>query len=138
MSNKSSLFCILHVKNLRRMKRILDNLLIPWMLQRVFHVSAGPLQPLTYASLLSVKLSTIMNIVLFIRLWYYFFILESALEGGVFLDSSTISRRPTKTNIISNLNFQTLKFTLLNLLMTLVPLSSSDAIFSSKIENIHF
>jgi hypothetical protein len=55
-SNKSSSSYILHIKNLRQLKRILDKLFILWMLQRIFHTSTGPLQLLVCTSWLSAKL----------------------------------------------------------------------------------
>lgn len=67
---------------------------------------------------------------------YSFLAFVSWLEGGGASDSSTMHQRSTKTNPISNLNFQRLKIFSLNLSMTLASSSSNDAMLRSKIVNI--
>src|ERR1700737_3502441 len=129
-SNKSSPSSILHVKNLRRTNRMLDKLLVSWILQRIFHASAGPLQLLTCASWLSAKLSTMMDMAFFTRLWYSFNTFGSALDGGAFSDPSTMSQRSTEAKAISILNFQRLNFSPWNLSITLTASLSRYAIFA--------
>ena len=51
-----------------------------------------------------------MDMVFLTCLWYSFNIFRSALEGGVFLDPSTMSERSTEAKTISILNFQRLNF----------------------------
>ena len=92
-SNKSSPPCILHVKNLRWIKRVLDKLIVSWMLQRVFHVAMGSLQHLMCINWLSAKLRPMMDIAILTRLWYSFNTLGSTLQGGGSSDLSIISQR---------------------------------------------
>lgn len=68
----SSSSSILHVENLRWMKRILNKLSILWMLSRVLYASVGPWQLLMWKSWLSAKLKPMMDIIFLMRLWYSF------------------------------------------------------------------
>ena len=56
LSNKSSLGCILYIKILQEMKRMLDKLFISWLLQRIFLATVGPLLFLMCANWLYAKL----------------------------------------------------------------------------------
>ena len=67
-SNKSSPSLILDVEILWQIKRMLDKLFIPWMLQKASQVFLEFLQLHMFA-----KLNTMMDIVFFTHLWYYFF-----------------------------------------------------------------
>ncbi len=129
---RSSPSCILHVKSLQRMKRMLDKLCVSRMLQSVFHASAGPLHLLMWWSWLSTKLMPMIDMAFFTCRWYSLMILGSALDGGASSNPSTISQRSMEANTISILNFQKLKFSPLNLSMTLALSPSNDASLHSN------
>ena len=84
--------------------------------------------------LLSAKLNAMMDIAFLMRFWYFFFTLGSTLEDGAPSYLSTIFQRSTKTNSIPNLEFEGLKFSPLNLSMSM----SSDALLRSKLGDILF
>lgn len=105
-SNKSSLFCIIHVKHLLQIK---DNV---WQVLHLINVTKSLLYlcwsfafQLVCTTWLFAKLSAMMDIASLTRLLYYFFNLGSALENGVSSYLSTMSQRSMKAKPISNLNF---------------------------------
>src|ERR1700738_2252707 len=81
-SRMSAPSSILMVKNLRLMNKILDKLLVSWMLHKVFHASAGPLHPLMCANSLSTKLVAMMAKAFLHRRSYAFLISSLAVDGG--------------------------------------------------------
>ena len=96
-SNKSSSSCILHVKDLQQTRRMLDNLLVSWMFQWVFHASIGPLQ-----FLMCTKLSATMDIAFLIHLVLFFhFGIDDRRWSS--LESSTIPLHPQK---LTHLQFE--------------------------------
>ena len=76
---------------------------------------------------LSTKLMTMRSNAVFNHFSNAFLSFTLALDGGASSDSSTISYRSREANTISILNFQRLKFSLLNLSTTLSPLLLLDA-----------
>ncbi len=110
------------------MNKMLDKLFVSWMLQRVFHVSAGPLQLLMWASWLSAKLRPITDMAFLTRRSYSFFTFGSAFEGGASSDPSIMSQRSMEAESISILNFQRLNLSPWNLSMVLALSPSKEAI----------
>ncbi len=84
----------------------------------------------------STKLMAMVDMAFFARRWYSLMTLGSALDGGASSDSSTISQRSMEANTISILNFQRLKFSPLNLSMTLVLSPSNNAILHSNMTSL--
>ncbi len=68
----------------------------------------------------------------FARRWYSLMTLGSELDGGASSNPSTISQRSMEANTISILNFQRLKFSPLNLSMTLTLSPSKDVVLHSN------
>ena len=102
------------------------------MLQRVVHVSAGPLQLLMCASWLSAKLRLMMDMTFLTLLWYFFYTLGSALEGEGSSDPSSIFQRSINTNNILILNFQ-----IVNLSIIIVASLPNDIIVCSDMCSKH-
>lgn len=105
-SNKTSHFCILHVKNLRRTHIMLDELLILWNLQSFFHVYVGCFELLICINWVFANLNTIMDIAFLTHFGYSFNTLGLVLKGGASLYSSAMSQRSIETTSISNLHFR--------------------------------
>jgi hypothetical protein len=119
---------ILHVKNLRQIKKMLDKLFVAGMLQRVFHTFAGHLQFLMCAKL---------GMAFLTRIWYSFNTLGSILKGETSSYMSTMSQRSIDANNILFLNFQRLNFPPLNLSMIVAALLLNDIVLRSDIRSKH-
>ena len=81
---------IVMVKNLHLMNKMLDKILISWMLYKIFHAYTGFLYPLIYADSLATRFMAMMMKAFLPRRSYAFLTTLLAVDGGGNSDSSTI------------------------------------------------